>query len=207
MPHQAAHQSEDIHTQIICDVDGVVAALHDEWYRRYNKDYDDNLTLERVLSWDLHKYVKPECGKKVYDYLHQSDLYDNIQPLPDALWGITRLRELGHEVLFATSCTFGMADQKAEWMVRNGFCTRHGHLLPEDFVPITPKHWLSGDLIIDDAAHTVQRWVQGKGGRAILFEYPHNQHLLKDMPSMFWMRCKRASDWKEVVRHVEAMSR
>ncbi|MCJ7984909.1 hypothetical protein MUB16_14170 [Priestia sp. OVL9] len=42
-----------------------------DWHNQYNKDYCDSLSVEKLKCWESEKYVKPECGTKIYDYLDQ----------------------------------------------------------------------------------------------------------------------------------------
>ena len=51
------------------DIDGVLADLHTAWLDEYNKDFDDNLTISYITQWEMDKFVKPECGKKIFNYL------------------------------------------------------------------------------------------------------------------------------------------
>ncbi len=194
--------------QVILDVDDVVALLRPEWYRRYNRDWEDNLTSERVTGWNLHEIVKPGCGLSIYSYLSDPDLYANVLPMPGAIAGVRKLRELGHDVLFATACTYGMVDQKAAWMIRWGFCESRPGRLPADFVVCDQKHRLTGDVIVEDRAETIWTWVVQTRRRAILVEYPHNRHL--DLHSMDWQRVGRASaeppseaTWETILKHIE----
>lgn len=192
---------------IACDADGVICDLHAEWLRRYNRDYHDGVTVEDILSWDMHKYVKPECGKKIYDYLHEPDLYARVAPIAGALEGITQLRSLGHTVYFITACTYGMTDQKARWFEQHGFCkSKDGRSLPAEFVPMIDKNLLDARLLIDDAAHNVRQWIDEKHRPAILLNQPYNVHLDNDVPSAFWMTCHRARNWNDVVRIIATMS-
>jgi 5'-nucleotidase len=190
---------------IACDGDGIVCNLHEPWYARYNRDYDDNLTMERVVSWDVHKYVKPECGKKIYDYLRDPNLYDDVLPIAGALEGITQIRAMGHQVFFVTACEYGMVDQKARWFERHGFSEQFqgGRSLPKDFVPIQDKTLLDARMLIDDGAHNVRAWVEQKQRLAILLDYPHNRSLDDEVPSAFWSRARRVRDWPGIVRYVE----
>ncbi len=191
---------------IACDVDGVVAALHVEWYRRYNRDWDDTLTDDRVHGWEVHRYVKPECGKKVYGYLEDGDLYEGVPPVDGAVEGVARLRELGHTVLFVTSCTFSMVDQKARWLQRHGFCEPSStNLLPHDLIVAHQKSFVDADLLIDDGGHNVVPWVTGtrRQRHAILLNYRHNRDL--DMTSLMWSWCHRAHNWADIVQHVNTM--
>jgi len=191
--------------RIAVDVDGVLSALHEEWYRRYNRDYDDDLTNERVLSWDTHEYVKPECGKRIYDYLYDADLYEHIEPVAGSLEGVNALRNDGHRVFFVTANVRGMTDQKWDWLVRHGFMDSKNRA-PIDMVVAFDKLLIDADLIIDDKAQTCVDWVEQKRRKAILFEYPHNRHLLDEKPSAFWMWCLRADNWPGVVKHVRMLS-
>lgn len=195
---------EDTRTDIACDVDGVVVPLMPELLRRYNQDWADTLTPDALVSWEVHRFVKPQCGDKVYEYFAAPDLYEQLEPIEGALAGVNRLRALGHDVTFVTSCYYGMVDQKARWLERHGFCMppKWAGMLPDDLIVATHKQHLGSDLLIDDAPHTIKTWV-AKRRRAILVEAPYNTKL--DLPSIQWGWCHRARSWEEIVRHVERL--
>ena len=83
---------------IAMDVDSVVADLGTAWLNRYNRDYNDNMTNENILSWDTHKYVKPECGKKIYEYIEDPSLYDEVLPICGSLWAMDALSDKSDHV-------------------------------------------------------------------------------------------------------------
>ena len=114
---------------IAVDVDEVIAALHVEWLKRYNKDYDDNLRHEDITNWSIENFVKPECGLKIYHYLEDVDLYDNVPVIDGALLGVEYLRQSGYRVVFVTSCQFGMHDPKWAWLMRHDFLSNKRHQL------------------------------------------------------------------------------
>lgn len=190
---------------IACDIDGVLADLHAAWYARYNRDYQDDLTPERVTAWAVHRFVKPACGTKIYDYLTAPDLYLDVPVVRDAAAGVRRLRALGHEVAFVTSCTYGMTDQKARWLHRHGFIARppRGNALPADLIVASAKHHIHADVLIDDAAHTIQHWVTTRLHPALLFDYPYNRSLQDEVPASFWEWCRRVHHWGDVLRWFE----
>jgi 5'(3')-deoxyribonucleotidase len=159
--------------------------------------------MDRVVSWDVHKFVKPECGKKIYDYLHLPDLYDDVQPIEGALEGVRAIRALGHEVIFLTSCAWGMTDPKARWFIRHGFCEDSPVILPKDFFPTDNKLKFDADMLIDDRAETIRAWVEQKQKKALLFDYPHNRWLDDLVPSAFWARARRVTSWRYILRYVE----
>lgn len=175
---------------ILLDVDEVVADLLGEWLRRYNLQYEDNLTPDRITDWNLVPFVKPECGSKVYEILGQEDIYDNVQPIPGALEGIQSLREVSR-VVFVTSANVATMRGKVHWLERHGLLgegPRH-----EDLIIAHDKSMVRGDLLIDDAPHNIQSYP----GRKIVFDRPHNRNLPARIP--------RAQGWSVVPRLVAAV--
>ncbi len=152
--------------KILVDVDGPLAASHVEWLGLYNRDYDDNLRPEDIKSWDTHLYVKPECGKNIYNYLADHHLYDNVLPVDGAMSGVNWLKSHGHEVLFVSS---GVQEAKAQWMEAYGFIDNW--MFSPDLVISHHKYHINGDFIIDDNLKNCDEF----GGRALLFNEPWNQ--------------------------------
>src|SRR5512137_1810696 len=89
---------------IAMDVDDVCAMLSETWVAKYNKDWNDNLKVNEITEWAIEKFVKPECGKRIFSYLDNPKLYDSVQPVEGARKGIKALRSMGYRVVFVTSC-------------------------------------------------------------------------------------------------------
>ncbi len=180
--------------QILVDVDGVIADLSTPWYARYNRDYDDNLSPDRVTDWALHKFVRPECGMKVYDYLEDPTLYDECPVIEGALNGVDTMRSFGARVEFITSCSGPeMAKAKINWLLRNGFLATAAppgtRFEPMEFINLIHsrnKHRYAADLMIDDYHENFN----GFSGAKILFDAPYNR--MSTLP--------RARGWNEVLR-------
>ena len=132
-------------------------------------------------------------------------MYENMGVIEGSVEGVARLRALGHKVIFATSCYYGMVDQKSQYMERKKFCLppAWGGMLPDDLIVATSKQHLACDLLIDDAPHTIKTWVVETRRRAIMMQYPYNVTL--DMPSAFSPWLLRANNWAEIVAHVERL--
>jgi 5'-nucleotidase len=154
---------------IAVDVDEVCAQLLREWIMRYNARYEDTLTLDQVTEWDVSKCVKAECGMKVFDILHDPNLYDYIPPYPDAVKAINFARDRGHRVVFVTSCPKGSMDQKLTWLEKWGFLPSDVRT-QRDFIAAHDKSLIQADVLIDDAMHNVDAWPRV----AILINRPHN---------------------------------
>lgn len=142
---------------IACDVDGVIADLTVEWLRRYNRDYNDDLTPARIHQWDMVPAVKAECGHKIYDYLRDPDLYAQVPLIDHAQEGVAQLREWGHRVVFVTSCTKNMADQKWAWLERFGFL-KSTLMQSPDLILAHDKSLINADLLIDDHLGNFLNW-------------------------------------------------
>ena len=164
---------------ILIDVDGVTLCLDAEWYKRYNADYDDNLKPEHVTEWAVHKFVKPSCGYKIYEYLLQTDLYDTVPLIAGAVDGIMQLRKTGHRVVFLSS---GIHRGKYLRLKEFNLVETEG-----DYICAHDKSLICGDYLLDDGAHNVKAFLYGT---AILFDAPHNKHE-KWFP--------RVSNWEQAV--------
>lgn len=177
---------------IAVDVDGVCADLHAEWLKRYNAEFSDNLTVSRIAQWDMVPAVKPECGKQIYKYLNQPDLYDHVPVIEGAKDGVNDLRDLGWRVVFVTSCTKGMADQKWEWLERHGFLALTKGQSP-DLIIAHDKSLIRADALLDDYDGNLAGWMR----RGILMDAAYNRSVIGP-----WTRIYR---WSEVPRALDAL--
>lgn len=149
------------------DVDGVVAELHTAWFARYNKDYNDSLTIDKILSWGTHEYVKPECGMKIYDYLKDPTLYDDVTPIEDSLNVINKLKEDGHRIIYITTTPIETPGVKFNWLVKHGFINSDDK---KNYFEATDKSLICCDVLFDDKYENalLARYM------GVLLNYPHN---------------------------------
>jgi 5'-nucleotidase len=169
---------------IAADVDGFLANLHVPWYGRYNKDYDDNLQVDTVTEWGVHKFVKPECGTKIYEYLDDPTLYDDVLPYCGALETITALKNFGHRVIYATASPAKSYGRKFDWLKQYGFITDQ-----KDYIETRDKSLVRADILIDDYQGNLDVFV----GRKILFGQPWN------LSEEFNPKYLYAYTWREVI--------
>lgn len=167
----------------LVDVDYVVAPLHDEWYARYNRDYNDNLTLDKVTEWSLHKFVKPECGMKIYDYLKDADLYDNMV-IPEKTVGIIKYIQgfNGIRIVFLTA---GIHIGKYNLLKRYGLVDSE-----EDIIIAKDKSLVYGDAMVDDYEENLFAFQKrNPKGFAMLFDAHHNRDI----------EMTRVKNWEEIL--------
>lgn len=155
---------------LLIDMDSVICDLMSEWHQRYNEDYQDNLTVDRLKCWQSENYVKPECGKKIYNYLNEPDLFLNLKPLPHAIEVLERLHEK-YEILIVTSSPQYAFIEKDKWVTEHlPFIGR------KNLIFAHKKYKVCGDLLFDDAPHNLLEFKE-TGRIAIAMDYPYNQDL------------------------------
>lgn len=166
---------------VAVDIDSTLADLTSVWLDRYNEDYQDRLSYLDLTKWAIHEFVKPECGTKIYNYLKDRSLYDEIEPYNFALETIELIRSLGHRVIFVTSTPPEGGGCKLLWLRRNGF-------LPEgntasDYYECHDKSLIRADLLIDDGPHNIEAFP----GKAILMERPWNESFEWPVRVVSWL--------------------
>lgn len=173
---------------ILCDADAIAADLLGKWLIWYNAKYNDNLTIEHITEWDLHKFVKKECGYKIYDFIDTGDAYRDLDPLPGAVEAIKALDKAGHNVVMVSAGSKhpDTAGHKLEWFKRVlGFSRKKciiGH----------QKELIRGDVFIDDSPPNIQKYRAAWPNTPIMtIAYPYNESV-KDI-------CWRADSYKDTL--------
>jgi 5'-nucleotidase len=157
--------------KIWVDIDDVLADLSSEWIAEYNHDWYDNLKPSDIHSWSWDKYVKHECGHKIYNYIKSPKIYDHVLPISGAFDGIKAIRNKNHNIGFVTRFLPGSSWAKYGWL------QDHGFLYPEDeYVETLNKGILIGDILIDDNFPNCYSFTNLKLGQVgCLFTQPHNK--------------------------------
>lgn len=152
--------------RIAVDQDQVLADLLGEWLYRYNNDYNDNLQKDQISTWDWHKLVKPECGKKIYSYLDDPDIFESLNVIDGSQEVVEELSER-YEIFVVT----------APWNINNvipkyRWLKRHFPFIDErNYVFTRNKSIVGANWLIDDKVANFK----GFNGISLLFDAPHNQ--------------------------------
>jgi len=196
--------------RILVDMDEITVNLMSDWLRIYNQEWNDNLTHDKILDWDVHQFVKPECGKKIYQILKRPGLFDYLPPMPGAVDSITELVKAGHDVRFATAPPSSDAARgKIEWVLRN-----FGHL---DFkidhvMQLHDKAWINADVLVDDKPDTIKKWHmldRGFGNDPVVMAIAHpwntNCSDIADVYAKSYKEPEKA--WKTIVSAIHKLSK
>ena len=168
---------------IALDVDGVVADLLTNWLRWYNLDYNDNLKPEEITRWETWEFTKPECGKKIIDYLKNPHIYDHVLPTLGAVEAISKLRMGGYRIIYATVTPIETTGVKYEWLKKFNLID---HM--RDYIEVTDKGLIRANVLVDDKPENLDHFL----GTGILFSQPWNA-------GRFEGRGYCAHGWREVV--------
>lgn len=153
---------------LLVDMDSVICDLMTEWHRRYNRDYDDDLTPDRLLCWHSERYVKPACGAKIYDYLDEPGLFAGLAPIAGAVECLRRIADM-HEVLIVTNSRPGAFVEKQGWVAE------HLPFIPKaNLIFAQRKEMIRGDLLFDDAPQNLEAF-RSTGRLAVAMDYAYNR--------------------------------
>ena len=167
--------------RICVDMDEVMADALGEHLTRYNRDYDEQITiadLEGKWLWDV---VSTDRHHSLESYLRSEDFFEGLAVMPESQRVLQRL-QMNYEVFIATAAMEVPTSfqQKFRWL---------GKYFP--FIPAShivycgDKGILKADYLIDDNPRQLRRF-QGEG---ILYSSPHNVGV---------KGFKRVKDWLEV---------
>ncbi|MDP4549772.1 5'(3')-deoxyribonucleotidase [Alkalihalobacillus macyae] len=174
---------------LLIDMDSVICNLMSEWHKRYNEDYNDDLSVDKLLCWRSEDYVKAECGEKIYDYLDEPGLFLHLEPLPYAIDVLKRLCN-HYDVLIVTSSRTYAYTEKELWVEKHlPFIGKRNLIFSHR------KEMIRGDLLFDDAPHNLVAF--SKTGRtAVAMSYEYNQQV--DVPRVSnWLEFEKwLSTWK-----------
>lgn len=156
------------------DMDGPLVDLHAPWFDMYNKDYGDDLSANKITEWGVHKFVKFECGMRIYKYLQTPGLFSSAKPVPGAIDALKELHNSGDvDIYFLTDpLDIGSAYQeKIEWV------RRYLPFIEGRRVIASPvKHLFKGHILHDDCGDHLTNF----DGIRIAWDAPYNRGITVD---------------------------
>lgn len=167
--------------RICVDMDEVMADAVAEHLLRYNRDYEEQLTVADLEGKWLWEIVSSERHGALESYLRSEDFFESLTVMPESQRVMQRLQH-NYEVFIATAAmeiptSFA---QKFRWLEKH-----FPFIPPSHIVYCGDKGILKADYLIDDNPRQLQRF-QGTG---ILYSSPHNMKV---------KGFKRVKDWLEV---------
>ncbi len=153
--------------KIICvDMDEVIADALGEHLLRYNRDFNEKLTIADLHGRWIWDYVPPERLARLEHYIRTDDFFANLEVMPHAQRVLERLQER-YDIFIATAAMEVPTSftAKFDWLKQHFPFIRPSHI-----VFCGDKGILRGDYLIDDNPRQLRRF----RGEGILFSAPAN---------------------------------
>nr|WP_130423168.1 5'-3'-deoxyribonucleotidase [Edaphobacter modestus] len=147
-------------------MDEVMADALGEHLLRYNRDHDEELTLDDLHGKALWEVVSIDRHNALESYLRSEDFFEGLAVMPESQ-RVMRLLQQKYEVFIATAAMEVPTSfhQKFRWLERH-----FPFISPSHIVYCGDKGILNADFLIDDNPRQLRRFK----GEGILFTSPHN---------------------------------
>jgi 5'(3')-deoxyribonucleotidase len=131
---------------IAIDVDGVLLDLVTPWLERLHARTGYKIYYEDVKTFNIETLL-PEYLRSTFTSFLDDTIYDYVQPVLDAPWGVMELAKMGHSLILVTHCHPDRIASKMRAIRR---------FFPEVFSGVVVTKWkdcVNYDILIDDAIH------------------------------------------------------
>lgn len=98
------------------DCDNVINNLAESIIDVYNKDYNDNLSVADITTYNMRQFFKNVSQDKFYDYFTDKRVWDNIKVLENCVATLKKYHDLGCEIYIVTATAPQNISSKAAWL-------------------------------------------------------------------------------------------
>ncbi|TCP19311.1 5'(3')-deoxyribonucleotidase [Scopulibacillus darangshiensis] len=166
--------------RIAIDMDEVIADFNLKHLSLFNRDYNENITVEDLKGKKLRE-LRPDLKEEIRKYLIEPTFFRDLAVMKDSQDVIKELSE--HYEIFITTAAMEFPTSfaaKYEWL------KEHFNFLSDmNFVFCGDKSIINADYLIDDNVRHFKRF----SGQGILFTSPHN---------LYETGYVRVNNWQEV---------
>lgn len=173
--------------RILIDKDGVLYDLYTPWLAQHNRDYPEHVFLYEHMTWTNKEVCsRNNCAADIYEYFHNPDTWLMGRPIQDSQEITRRWVEYGYELGIVTTVANSTAAECAVLWCKDNY----SHIPHLVMVNGHIKHWVSGDVLIDDAPHNLCDFE----GIRLLYDAPWN----KDAAGYI-----RVKNWQEIAYYIK----
>jgi 5'-nucleotidase len=173
--------------RICVDMDEVMADTLAEHLRRYNRAFDEALTVDDLAGKGIWEIAPADRLTQVRAFLDAEDFFEDLALMPGAQEALKDL-STRYEIFVATQAMTvpNSLGPKYRWLQRH-----FSFISPTHYVFCGDKSILLADYLIDDLPRNLERF-QGTG---LLFSAPHNLTQTGDFT--------RVNNWQDVAEFFE----
>lgn len=168
--------------RICVDMDEVMADTLAEHLRRYNKAFDEGLTVNDLAGKSIWEAAPADRLTEVRALLDAEDFFENLPIMPGAQEVLKDLADR-YEIFIATQAMAvpNSLGPKFRWLQRH-----FSFIPPTHYVFCGSKSILLADYLIDDLTRNLEKFA----GKGLLYSAPHNLTLTGDFT--------RVNSWQDV---------
>lgn len=145
------------------DLDNILNNLTETLIEVYNKDANDNLTMEQIVTYKIDSYTKP--GYKISDYFKDPAIWMRVLPIPQSQEYLKILND-DYDVRIVSASHLGDMPIKYRWLK-----TYFSFLKRPQIWTVFDKDWVDLDILVDDC---LDNHKNGKFYK-IALQYPWNE--------------------------------
>jgi len=167
--------------RIAIDMDEVMADAVTEHLRRYNRDFDEQVTVADLEGKNVWDVVQMDRHSALEAYLRSEDFFAVLGVMPDSQRVLRRLQQQ-YEVFIATAAM----EVPTSFTAKYKWLAQHFPFIPASHIVFCgDKSVIRADFLIDDNPRQLQRFC----GEGILYGTYHNIHVTG---------FRRVNNWREV---------
>lgn len=173
---------------IILDVDGPLTDFHAKARLHIIEELGHDIPVHHFREWDFTAVLESQAERDhMNGVVARPGFATSMIPRPDSLAAVARMRELGHDLLFATSPHL----KSPTWIEeRTAWLKEHFGADDLEIAHIHKKYFLGGDVFIDDKPAHIKSWsARNPVGHGRLWRYFYNDQ--SDLPHV--------TSWDEVL--------
>ena len=179
---------------VVCvDIDNVICNLQEVVIDLFNKRYGAHYTLEDFTEYDVMNILPTQDAIIMRNMYGESDLYDNVKPIPGAQEALEKLINLGHQVYLVTDAIPKTYSEKVAFIKRFFPCIDDTHI-----VCMKHKWMFKADIMIEDNLQTL---LAKPYYYRICFDQPWNRQI-----NDWTYDIHRCKNWNEIMAVVNKIN-
>lgn len=154
--------------RVIFDMDDVIVEYIESVLEDYNKDKNTNYKIKDCTTWTLSDIF----GKDILNYLNTKGRFENLKIKRKSTVYIKEIIDSNrYDVFIVTACKPEAYLEKLKWLK-----TYMPYFNENRLIPATEKSSVWGDVIIDDKADNIIKYIDiMPNAIGLLYNMPHNK--------------------------------